>query len=325
MTKKLLIGYLPRRSSGWILEFLFHDLAKSSLAQDVEYVFCYDIISIYKLIIGRKRWKVLCMHPSVVKRLQFFGIPSKNISAHCTHTRLGATLSIKSLSRLHSLFPINSCEANIFINDGIPSSKVHVLNIGYSSSLFYWAPSPESFSDRSIDVLFVGRYNSASAYYCRRKNYHLIVETVRLLLAQRPNLRVCFLGEGWSHCKELRGFDLLYKECAHTNYPDVYKRSKLYVNLSRQEGGPISWVEAFACGCYVLSTPSGFALELESSQLFSWVAPFALSPAQWAKKILHLSSSFSPLDTISMERRHKFLKRFDFRFLAASIEKILFE
>lgn len=179
MSKKLLIGYLPRGSSGWILEFLFRDLAKSSSAQDIEYVFCCDIFSIYKLILRRRRWKILCMHPSLVKGLRRFGVPSRNISAHCTHTRLGVRLSIKSLAKLHALFPINSCEANIFINDGIPSSKVHVLNIGYSSSLFSWVPTPKAFSERCIDVLFVGRYNTASAYYSQRKNYHLVIETVK--------------------------------------------------------------------------------------------------------------------------------------------------
>ena len=325
MSKKLLIGYLPRGSSGWILEFLFHDLARSSIAKDIEYIFCYDVISIYKLIFLRKRWKILCMHPSVVKGLRRFGIPSRNISAHCTHTRLGVRLSIDSLSKLHALFPINSCEANILINDGIPSSKVHVLNIGYSSSLFSWAPTPKEIPERCIDVLFVGRYYTSSAYYAQRKNYDLVVKTVSQLLARSPDLRICFLGEGWNRCEGLRDLDVEYVECTHADYPGVYRKSKLYVNLSRQEGGPISWIEAFACGCYVLSTPSGFALELESSKLFSWVAPFSLNSIEWSEKIFQLSTSFSPLDADSMAQRRKFLERFDFKYLATSIEQILFE
>ena len=323
--KKILIGYVPRKSSGWILEFLFKDLARSSCADDVEYHFCEDIISIYRLVLFRRDWKIFCMHPGFCKRLRLCGIPLRRISTFYTHTRLGVKLSLNSLRKLDSVFPMNSLEANVLINEGIPKSKVHVFPLGYSPSDFSYVPSGQALQvSRRFDVLFVGRFIDSS-YYSERKNYSLIIGVVKCLLAQAPSTRIAFLGHGWDACKDLEGCGVAFLNCAYKDYPGVYQSSKLYVNLSRQEGGPISWLEAFASGCYVLSTPSGFPLELQSGELRSWVLPFGLECVQWSEKILLLLDEYRSIDDYMMSDRRAFLRRFGFDYLSHYLENTLFK
>ena len=67
-----------------------------------------------------------------------------------------------------------------------------------------------------------------------------------------------------------------FLDVPHSDYPDIYSKSKIFASFSRQEGGPISWLEAMASGCITLSTPTGFPLELASGNLYSYIYPFSL-------------------------------------------------
>ena len=325
-SNKLVIGYIPSKSSGWILENLFHDLSDSSAATDIDYILCKNIFSLLKVIVTTRRdWKILCMHISFAKRLRKLLFPAHKVSSYYTHTRLSLNLTPEFLKSLFCIFPQNKVEAGLLINEGVFADNVITLPLGICSSMFVKKDSSTftALKTRTTDVLFVGRYG-ISPYYTARKNYSMIFNVVRSLREQDINLNITFMGSGWSHCPELSKLNVNFVDVPYSEYPSIYQTSKLYVNLSAQEGGPVSWLEAMAAGCYLLSTPSGFPLELRSGDLCSWVESFTLTPREMAMRILQIVHSFVEPDAILIDKRRNFLSRYEFSTLSRIVERSLF-
>ena len=50
MNKKIIVCYIPKSSSNWIIEYLFIDISKASVNKEVEYVICKNLINLFYLI-----------------------------------------------------------------------------------------------------------------------------------------------------------------------------------------------------------------------------------------------------------------------------------
>lgn len=229
------------------------------------------------------------------------------------------------LSRLNHVFCQNSIEASMLFSEGIPSSKLTVFPLGYSSRLFHFNPVHNSSSAtcRTNDVLIVGGC-TGSLYYMRRKNTDFVVRLIRSLLLSRPSIRITLLGRGWHSLQGIRDLNVTCLDLQHSLYHSVYLDSKLYLNLSMQEAGPVSWLEAMACGCYILSTPSGFSLELPNSSLKAWTMPFISSIDDWTQRVHALLAAYRGIDPADMELRNAFLQRSEFSKLSVCLESTLF-
>lgn len=325
-TKHILIGYVPSRSSGWILEYLFKDLAKASSSNSVQYRFATSIAGILTNIRGQKSWKILCMHASFAKRLLLVGFPPSRICIYYTHTRLAAKINPRILRTVSHVFCQNSVEAGILLSEGILPSKLTVFPLGFCHQLFCFSPPSSNYDIqplRPIDILFVGRYVS-STYYNRRKNIAFMSLLVRQLLFIRPTLNITFLGSGWSNNPDLSHLPVRFEDVPFSKYPSIYQQAKLYINVSRQEGGPISWLEAMASGCFLLSSPSGFALELPDGTYKSWVHTLSGDEFDWTSRALHILDSYVPLNPSELKQRSNYLSRSEFRFLSETLELTLF-
>lgn len=316
-SKPLILGYLPGETVGWILEYLFRDIA--SYADRARFLLVSNPTDLCFHFFSSNPSIVFSLHPSFVGQIIDLGISPENIISFYTHSRLG--MGISSLGSLRALLPMNSTEAAALALSKIDSKIIRVFPAGYDPTLFSLDSSVGSERlQRLIDVLFVCRYENASNHhYFLRKAYPLIIALAKALA--NKGYKVAVLGKGWDDCADDHFKSVVQIiDTLHQDYPVVYKNSKLLVTPSLQEGGPVSWLEAMACGCLTLSTCSGFPAELRSGELGSYLMPIQTSVQAWVSEITKILEASDASHSVDMLERKRFLFPATFGQLAKIIE-----
>lgn len=300
---RVIIGYLPYRQRGWILEYLFRDLAKRA-PDCCRFILCGNPVSVALSLLSSKNSEVLAMHQSFVKELLWSGVSPDNLSSLYTHSRINSSINSSLIRKIAKWLPMNSSEANALIMAGASAEKVQIFRVGYESSIFNCESVNLIGQCRDIDILFVGRFekNKVSHYYAR-KNYDLVFDVVKSLISSGYN--VAMLGKGWlnlfdSHHSRPTFFDIPYSQT-----PAVYLRSKLVLSLSLLEGGPVSWLEAMACGCITVSTPTGFALDFAEDRLGSYLLSPRPSVGDVMLTVRRILAKYDGMDMMNINQARK--------------------
>ena len=319
LASPLIIGYLPSRSMGWILEFLFRDLANN--AKICQFVLCNNPVSAVLAFRKTNKALVLSMHQSFVSDLIQSGIPSASLISIFTHSRINSALPTAVICKVRKWLPMNSSEASGLLMAGASPDQIQVFPIGYDSNLF--CDSRKEATARDIDVLFAGRFvDRRNHHYYVRKNYRLILPVVQNLIAD--GFVVGILGRDWERMFEHLPVPPLIFDLPFADTPSIYRRSKVLLNLSLLEGGPISWLEGMASGCLTVSCPSGFPLDHISSDSGSYL----LSPRPSVEEVLSVITSilvdYDDLDfTDFIQPRMTLLKASSFSALADVLESMI--
>ena len=100
-SKKVIIGFITKNSSGWILQYTFNDLSKYAL--NYNFVLCHNFHDVYKTISKYNYFHIFSLHPSFLKRLYLYGIPSKKITTFYTHSRFN-NLNLFLAKKLNKAF-----------------------------------------------------------------------------------------------------------------------------------------------------------------------------------------------------------------------------
>jgi len=314
---RIIIGFIPKGSDGWILEFLLRDISK--YAQRYDFIIANSIQDLSLYYFSAQEAFVVSMHQSFVPQILNAGIPSLDVASFYTHSRIGLDLS--ALSLIRAVLPMNTTEATMLLLANLNPGTIRVFPAGYDNSVFNSNISSGN-KDRPIDILFVCRYeNPENRHYYLRKNYHLLINLTKAL--NQCGYKVAILGKGWDSCCDdnfKQAFE--YFNLDHKIYASIYRSSKLLLIPSLQEGGPVSWLEAMACGCLTLSTSSGFPAELRNGQLGSFLMPIKASVVEWVEEVSHILSLYGDPDLIDISGREIFLKPATFPELANVIESI---
>lgn len=314
---RIIIGFLPKGSDGWILEFLFRDISK--YAQRNVFIVTKSVQELSLYYFSAQDAFVVSMHQSFVSQILSAGIPSIDVASFYTHSRIG--LDLTALSQIRAVLPMNTSEAAMLLLGNINPSAIRVFPAGYDNKLFN-SNIDSGNKNRPIDILFVCRYEDPeNRHYYLRKNYHLLIELTKTL--NQCGYKVAILGKGWDSCCDddfKQAFE--YYDMGHNNYASIYRSSKLLLIPSLQEGGPVSWLEAMACGCLTLSSSSGFPAELRNGQLGSFLMPIKSSVMEWVDEVSHILSLYGDPDIIDISGREIFLKPATFPELANVIESI---
>ena len=312
---KVIIGFITKKSSGWILQYTFNDLSKYALNYDFE--LCHNFNEVYEAISKYRFFHIFSLHPSFLRRLYLYAIPSRKITTFYTHSRSN-NLNLFLAKKIHKILPMNSFESNLLELEGIKKENMQVFYAGYDHNIFY----PYFKKEKKFDVIFVGKYNSnLESYYSKRKNYYMLIKLVNSLSVS--SIKVAILGNGWEKCQYLINSDnVSILDPKHSDYAEIYNDSKIFVNLSKYEGGPVSWLESMACGCITISSPTGFSLDFFSDDLKSFLIPINSTLEELENYIKSILKRYTPLDKVVMQKRIKILKKTRFQTLTCELEKI---
>ncbi|WP_322757187.1 glycosyltransferase [Synechococcus sp. CBW1107] len=307
-----IIGYLPESSSGWILQYLFDDI--SSASGNKRFRRFSSLIDIFKAGIACRNSIFYALHYFVVDDLVELGIPVDSIYVFYTHSRINTGIPA-SLYRVRAVLPMNSTEAAMLLLAGVSPNKIRVFPAGYNPNLF-GSDLLEEDASRDIDIMIACRFSrQVEEAYAPRKNYDQIVQLANELSARSKT--VAIVGPGWKHAYDLLPRSTLLLEPRHEEYAKIYRRSKIFLTLSRQEGGPVSWLEAMASGCITVSSATGFPAELVSGQLDSYTMPLRSTRDEWMDILIRLLDQYKPLSKNVMNSRSSFLQPATFKNLAS--------
>lgn len=311
---KVILGYIPKKAKGWILEYLFRDLAKYT--SNYDFVLCNSFLDLYKSLSLYKDFHIFSLHQSYVKRLILFLIPPNKITTFYTHSRLNINLNF--LNHVNKILPMNTFEYNLLKLEGVNKNKIKIFYAGYDHNLFF----PLYKKNKKFDVVFACKFdNNLNGYYGTRKNYIFLIELINKLLNSK--IRVVLLGKGWLESNILKNSSrLTILDIPHNEFINIYNDSKLFVNVSLYEGGPVSWLEALACGCVTISFPTGFPADLISDEMKSYVLSSSTNVFNFEKFILNKLKNYNLIDESVMKLRMEFLNKAKFKTLTTYLEKI---
>ena len=307
-----LIAYLPDKNQGWILYFLWRDMGvelsqyprlKHGIAGRIDDLipYCRDC-DLY----------VFVMLPGPLEQLIGSGFPPERIIYYHTHVRLGR--AIDKLDCLFAVLVLNRFECELMSMFKVASERLHIFPAGYDETLFHEdkAVKPE------IDVLFVGRYRKGvDGYYHKRKRYKFQVDLANQLVS--VGLRVCILGGDWDVCEYPLDSRIQVLDLPHLEYGTIYRKSRLVCSVASQEGGPVSFLEGMACGCLMLSTPTGFITDVDGEVNGCWTLPIRADAQYWQDRVQAILASDSDRHQSMMRERQSYLLQARFSSLSEQL------
>lgn len=162
---------------------------------------------------------------------------------------------------------------------GVRPEKIAVLHSLYMDFETYRPAAAEKIHD----LMFCGRL-------VPNKGLFILLDALKILKRNRPAVRLLIVGRGPLKEKIHRYVDesglkenVEYLEWVSEakDLADLYRRSRILVCASYNEGGPRVTVEAMACGTPALSTPVGIMPELIGEEMrFRWDAQELAEKAQ---------------------------------------------
>lgn len=149
---------------------------------------------------------------------------------------------------------------NLISDYQIPPFKIHIVPNGVNSSTFY--PISYYFHDRKT-ILYVGRLYKG-------KGLEFLIDAIERLIPDHPSVRLWVAGQG-VYFKKIRAFiqgRTIRKHIVFLGWKDsktlnqLYNEATVYVMPSIVEGFGMTLLEAMACGCPVIATDSGGAVDI---------------------------------------------------------------
>lgn len=204
-----------------------------------------------------------------IKKLQLKTIATTHTNNYIFQYRRLEKFSKKLLSPLEKctyqiadrILSVSSYVKKNLVSDyQIPRFKIHVVPNGVNAGTFF---PISNYSHNIKNILYVGRID-------KRKGLEFLIDAVEQLITEDPSIRLIVVGEG-VYAKEIKAYIqdkavrshiifLGWKDSKALN--QLYNEAAVYVMPSIIEGFGMTLLEAMACGCPVIATDSGGAVDI---------------------------------------------------------------
>lgn len=202
---------------------------------------------------------------------------------------------------------------------------VNMIHNGIDHELF--SPNKKKNAVKGLDtnkpvVLFSGRFIAL-------KGINILVRAMRQVISETKDIHFAFAGPE-ANSKWVRMFENegIPPECysflgyiPHTEMPEIYSNSSIFVLPSLIESFPFSVLEAMSSGATVIASNVGGVPEMIEDEVDGLLVPPG-NPEILAKKILFLLGNDSELKRISKKARERILMEFTSEIMANKTEKI---
>ena len=314
------IFYIPKKIKKGVIYLLIKDLLKNNAKQEFfNYYVCSSILDIYKYAFLKKN-KILIFipHQSYFRRLSFL-FQNKQLIIFFTHFDPRHNLSISALNNVRKVLFLGMNEYNYY---KCFSSKLtdnsDRFRLGYDNNLFFYDEFTKDNKRREIDFIVSCNYNE-EFHYAKRKNYPLIIETLNIL--SKRNYSIVINGNGWMNCRNLDE-KIKITNLNHKETPNLFRKSKVFLMLSRIEGGHTSLVEALACNTKALCCSTGFSFDfsdLDKQIQFISTDQNSFEIAEKAEYLLSLNN----IDSQTNLKLSKRLEKFSFNYLNNQLKELV--
>lgn len=168
----------------------------------------------------------------------------------------------KQLELIKHLFYVSHVLHEDVSRFALPEGINSLLRNGVNTHLFY----PDSRQKKNHSVFTIGFFGTQPPQSPDRKGSVLLVRTAWKLVSSGYKPDFVIVGYGWQELvSDLRrmGLTVFYHiNVPYSDLPKLYRKLDLYLITSLLEGGPLTLLEAGACGVPVISTPVGLALDV---------------------------------------------------------------
>lgn len=272
----------------WILEKIAEDIYKKfsnpkkiiilNSRKVITYLefYCYFFIS----------KKVVFVNQSTLRktRIPGFLLSKKYAIVFYTHTNYNFdTFHFRQLLNIKKIIVMNSKEKLNLIKMGLDAKKISVRVTGVDFKFF----KPLYTKDNNR-VVFVSQFHS-------RKRPEFILKIVKLL----PQYQFILIGHKWIGSRLLE--DLLrlpnfeFVEYNLRNYVQNLNRAKVFLSVSKLEGGPVPLLECMACGLVPIATDTGWAPDIIINGVNGYVIPLD-SNIEMIKNYIDLAFQLNPIN-----------------------------
>lgn len=246
-----LIIIFPDKDS-WILRGLSKDLEREINKLNIKAKAC----EISKIFDYEAKHILFIHHNLALRIINKYPQYSRISSTYLSHIRNLKLSEIETLNKLNYIFCQSDKDKMRLNSFGFLPGKVISFPLGYDNSLFY---SYKNFQQRKYDFVISTplKLKSLGSHYWLRKSSILLHDLIAKLSSE--NYKILIMGENWDLSllkanNKIHIVNPIYKE-----KPALLNDCKFFLNLSLIEGGPVTLLEALACGCMSISKDNGFS------------------------------------------------------------------
>jgi glycosyltransferase involved in cell wall biosynthesis len=203
------------------------------------------------------------------------------------------------------------------IKEGIPAEKIYVFNGGIDTSRFH-----PGFEEKTTDIVFAGRLEL-------NKGPMTVCETVLKLKQTFPGITCFLLGEGplEGHIRDFIRHNNLASNIHLTGYvrnpEDYYKKTKIFMLPSSNEGLSTAMLEAMACRCIPVVSDVGNMNEAVADGENGYLVPVCHDNQAYTDRIMKLVNNIELLEQFASAAMNTVKNKYGYCEQAAEYEKPL--
>ena len=262
-------------------------LFRHTLHPRTRLVMAYNVIphGLFAVIAARPRHLPVFVHliagAADVRFAHNVQLADNRLIARTRNPRRIERLAEWTIGRAAKLFVPGGNTERFLQSEGVPAEKIVRLHSTIDPNVFF--PGDAA---RDIDVL-------VSAQLRARKRPVFTLEVFRRILDERPAARFCWLGDGpdLAEFKDALNRLGLRDAVEWTVTDDVaayYKRARVFLLCSINEGLSLACMEAMACGMVPVTTDCGDMADVVKNGLTGSLVPMDATPDDFARAALEL-------------------------------------
>jgi len=195
-----------------------------------------------------------------------------------------ARTTLKAFQQSDGIMTVSRQWRDHLINLGISPEKLALIPYGVDFKAFHPPSATEQWNMRKElhipqDTFVIGFSGKSSSDTDGRKGLDCYLQGINEIAKKIPNLRALLMGAGWQKLAgRLKDHGIptthLPFQFEHHHIAKFYQVLDVFWVTSKVEGGPVTLLEAMACGIPCISTPVGGALDVLKDQINGFIVPF---------------------------------------------------
>ncbi|GAC13694.1 glycosyltransferase [Aliiglaciecola lipolytica] len=224
-------------------------LLKEAFHKDTKLIMAYSLVphGLFAVIAAKLRRVPVFLHfiagPAELHFAHDLRVTDNRIIENTRWPKMWEKIAHFFTLRADRVFVPGSVTQQSLLNDGVKQERISIL---HSTADLDKYRLPREDEIRDIDVIVCAQLRE-------RKRPLFTLDVLAKLIKKHPNLKACWLGDGVMHDEFERGIEerglrnnLQWLET--DNVADFFKRSKLFLLCSVNEGLSLASLESMACG-----------------------------------------------------------------------------